>query len=141
MPDKGPEVLDFGASLAYHVCQPVRLAYMEAEMAEKPDWVAGFDRPKGTEIKRIRGNWYLYERSWRYDPKIKRSRKVSGRCLGKITPDGLVPSVSRAERAGRAKAPAVSDVVEVGASTLAWSLTGKTRLFSVDGSFSSAASS
>ena len=100
---------------------------MEAEMAEKPDWVAGFDRPKGTEIKRIRGNWYLYERSWRYDPKIKRSRKVSGRCLGKITPDGLVPSVSRAERAGRAKAPAVSDVVEVGASTLAWSLTADMR--------------
>ena len=96
-------------------------------MAEKPEWVASFDRPKGTEIKRIRGNWYLYERSWRYDPEIKRSRKVSGRCLGKITPDGLVPSVSRAERAARAKAPAVSDVVEVGASTLAWSLTGDMR--------------
>ncbi len=34
-------------------------------MAEKPEWVAGFDRPKGTEIKHIRGSWYLYERSWR----------------------------------------------------------------------------
>ncbi|MEE1159535.1 MAG: transposase, partial [Atopobiaceae bacterium] len=94
-------------------------------MAEKPDWVAGFDRPKGTEIKRIRGNWYLYERSWRYDPEIKRSRKVSGRCLGKITPEGLVPSVSREERA--AKAAVVADVVEVGASSLAWSLTAEMR--------------
>ncbi len=100
-------------------------------MAEKPGWVAGFDRPRGTEIKQIRGHWYLYERSWRYDPAIRRSRKVSGRCLGKITPEGLVPSVSRAERAERAAAaapaPAVSDVVEVGASALAWSLTGDLR--------------
>ena len=96
-------------------------------MADKPDWVQGFDRPKGTEIKHIRGNWYLYERGWRYDPEIKRSRKVSGRCLGKITPDGLVPSVSRAERAKKKEAPDVSSIVEVGASTLAWSLTADMR--------------
>ena len=92
-------------------------------MAEKPEWVEGFDRPKGTEVKHIRGNWYLYERSWRYDPKIKRSRKVSGRCLGKVTPEGLVPSVSRERRA----AGKVADVVEVGASSLAWSLTAEMR--------------
>ena len=48
-------------------------------MVERPDWVAGFDRPKGTEIKRIRGHWYLYERLSVYDPGIKRSRKKSGR--------------------------------------------------------------
>lgn len=96
-------------------------------MAEKPEWVASFDRPKGTEIKHIRGNWYLYERSWRYDPEIKRSRKVSGRCLGKITPGGLVKSVSREERAARAKAAEIADVVEVGASSLAWSLTAEMR--------------
>ncbi len=71
-------------------------------MAERPDWVAGFDRPKGTETRHIRGRWYLYERSWRYDPETRRSRKVSGRCLVKITPEGLVPSVSRAERAAAA---------------------------------------
>lgn len=98
-------------------------------MAERPDWVRDFDRPKGTEIKHIRGNWYLYERLSVYDPEIKRSRKKSGRCLGKITPEGLIPSVSREERAKRAKsdAPAVSDVVELGASTLAWSLTEDVR--------------
>ncbi|MCI1498327.1 MAG: transposase [Atopobiaceae bacterium] len=95
-------------------------------MAEKPEWVAGFDRPKGTEIKHIRGSWYLYERSWRYDPSIRRSRKVSGRCLGKITPEGLVPSVSRAERARKAEVR-ISDVVEIGASSLAWTLTAGMR--------------
>ena len=67
-------------------------------MAEKPGWVRDFDRPKGTEVKHIRGNWYLYERSWRYDPKIRRSRKVSGRYLGKIVPEELVPSASRTAR-------------------------------------------
>ena len=95
-------------------------------MAEKPESVAGFDRPKGTEIKHIRGSWYLYERSWRYDPSIRRSRKVSGRCLGKITPEGLVPSVSRAERARKAEVR-ISDVVEIGASSLAWTLTAGMR--------------
>ena len=64
-------------------------------MAEKPDWVRDFDRPKGTEIKHIRGNWYLYERSWRYDPKIRRSRKVSGRYLRRTVPEGLVPRSRR----------------------------------------------
>lgn len=72
-------------------------------MAEKPEWVKSFARPRGTEIKHIRGHWYLYERGSIYDPKIKRSRKKSGRCLGKITPEGLVVSVSRKERAERAR--------------------------------------
>ena len=72
-------------------------------MAEKPEWVKSFARPRGTEIKHIRGHWYLYERGSIYDPKIKRSRKKSGRCLGKITPEGLVASVSRKERAERAR--------------------------------------
>ena len=45
-------------------------------MAEKPGWVRDFDRPKGTEVKHIRGNWYPCERSWRYGPKTGQSRKV-----------------------------------------------------------------
>lgn len=64
-------------------------------MAEKPDWVRGLDRPRGIETRRMRGKWRLCERSWRYDPKTGRSRKVSGRYLGKITPEGLVPSAGR----------------------------------------------
>ena len=80
-------------------------------MAERPGWAGDFDRPKGTEARRMRGNWYPCERSWRHDPKTGRSRKVSGRRLGKTVPKGLT---SGAGRAARAKAPAVSDVVEVG---------------------------
>ncbi|MDO5538408.1 MAG: Fic family protein, partial [Desulfovibrionaceae bacterium] len=64
-------------------------------MTEKPDYVANFDRPRGTEIKKIGNNWWLYECSRKFDPKLGRSRKVSGPCLGKITPDGLVPSKRR----------------------------------------------
>ena len=43
----------------------------------KPDFVVNFQRPANTEIKHISGHWYLYERTSKYDPKIKRSRKVS----------------------------------------------------------------
>jgi len=70
---------------------------MGVGMAEKPGWVRDFDRPKGTEARHIRGNWYPCERSWRYDPKTGRSRKVSGRYLGKTAPKGLVPSAGGAE--------------------------------------------
>ena len=100
---------------------------------ERPDWVKAFERPAGTEIKHIKGHWYLYEVSSHYDPRTKRSRKRSGRCLGAITEDGLVPSVSREERRRRtaerweaqeaAPGPRVTGVVEVGASTLVWNLT------------------
>ena len=77
-------------------------------MADKPDWVRDFDRPQGTETRHIRGHWYLCERRWRYDPATKRSRKAGGRCLGKITPEGLVPSAGRAERARAAETEVVA---------------------------------
>ena len=58
--------------------------------AQKPEYVTRFIKPARTEIKHIGQNWYLYERLSRYDPEIKRSRKVSGKCLGKLTESGLV---------------------------------------------------
>ena len=64
-------------------------------MTEKPDYVLNFPRQKNTEIKKIGNNWYLYERFSKYDPAIKRSRKISGKCLGKITSDGLVATKRR----------------------------------------------
>lgn len=91
-------------------------------MAEKPDFVASFQRPQNTEIKHIRNNWYLYERFSRYDPVKKRSQKISGKCLGKITPDGLVPTKRRltsdepAQISSPMPASTPSDVVEVGGS-------------------------
>ena len=68
---------------------------MRLQMTEKPDYVLNFPRQKNTEIKKIGHNWYLYERFSKYDPAIKRSRKISGKCLGKITSDGLVATKRR----------------------------------------------
>ena len=78
---------------------------------EKPDFVMNFVRPANTEIKYIRGHWYLYERSNVYDPKLGRSRKKSGKILGSITEQGLVPSRARRGCVN----PVLNDVVEVGA--------------------------
>ena len=80
-------------------------------MPQKPDFVAAYIKPVNTEIKCIGGHWYLYERTNVYDPKIKRSRKKSGKCLGKITEAGFIPSKSR-----EPKAVLLNDVVEAGAS-------------------------
>ena len=66
---------------------------METAMKEqKPDYVKNFKKPKNTEIKHIGRYYYLYERSSVYDPETKKMRKKSGKCLGRITENGLVPS-------------------------------------------------
>lgn len=59
---------------------------------ELPQWVQPFKEPK-TEIKHIKGTYYKYAVSYRYNPSKKRTDKVSGVLLGKITrEDGFVPS-------------------------------------------------
>ena len=85
--------------------------------------------PANTEIKHISGHWYLYERTSKYDPKIKRSRKVSGRCLGKITESGLVPSRNKTAEILRASLPSyhLNDVVEVGAVNYFYQRTAEMR--------------
>ncbi len=99
------------------------------KMVEKPDYVLNFPRQKNTEIKKIGNNYYVYERFSKYDPIIKRSRKVSGKCLGKITPDGLVPTKRRLVTESRMSNPAssVSDVVEAGAVLFFWNRTAQMR--------------
>ena len=98
-------------------------------MTEKPEYVLNFPRQKNTEIKKIGNNWYLYERFSKYDPEIKRSRKVSGKCLGKLTPDGLVPTRRRlvSVTANALCANQVSDVVEAGAVLFFWNRTAAMR--------------
>ena len=64
-------------------------------MIEKPAYVKDFPKPSKTEIKHIGKGWYLYECSSKYDPKVKRSRKISGKCLGLITPNGLIKTTRR----------------------------------------------
>ena len=54
-----------------------------------PEWVDK-NRCKGREIKKIKGNYYLYERTTVWDKVKKRAKKISGAYLGRITPEGLV---------------------------------------------------
>ena len=76
---------------------------------ERPDYVLRFDKPKNTEIKHIKGRWYLYERTTVYDPGTGRSTKKSGRMIGAITEGGLV------EKRVEAKALREVETVEAGA--------------------------
>lgn len=58
-------------------------------MKEKyPDWVLRCKR-KGTAIHRIRGIFYLYQITSKWDKTLKRARKITTGYLGKITPEGL----------------------------------------------------
>jgi hypothetical protein len=56
-----------------------------------PEWVVPFKEPH-TAIKLIKGGYYKYEVSYRYDPSKKRTIPISGVLLGKITEDGFIPS-------------------------------------------------
>ena len=96
-----------------------------AVMIEKPDFILNFHKPENTEIKHIRGHWYLYERHNKYDPSIKRSRKVSGKCLGKITTQGLIPTKRRLVNIEQK--PQISDVIEVGSSVFFYERTAEYR--------------
>ena len=55
-----------------------------------PDWVEKH-RQKGTNISCIRGKYYLYACTSKYDPEKKRARKITGEYLGRITEEGLIP--------------------------------------------------
>jgi len=60
-----------------------------------PEWALAQKRP-GTELRLIRGNYYLYEYKTVYDKAKKQARKISGPILGSITQkDGFVPSAKR----------------------------------------------
>jgi transposase len=56
-----------------------------------PEWALKHKR-KGTELRLIKGHYYLYEISSKWNPEKKRSQKITGKILGKITPDGFVES-------------------------------------------------
>lgn len=61
-----------------------------------PDWVEKY-RMKGTNISCIRGKYYLYECTSKYDPKKKRSQKITTKYLGRITEEGLIPPKKKKE--------------------------------------------
>jgi hypothetical protein len=75
-------------------------------MSNFPSWALQHRKP-GTELRRIKGHYYLYSVSSRWDKEAKKNRKVTGPIIGKISPDGqLTPSIKRSEKSkGIAKNP------------------------------------
>lgn len=59
-----------------------------------PNWVLKY-KTKNTEIRLIKGRYYLYERLTKYCPKKKRARKITGKYLGRITEHGFITKGSR----------------------------------------------
>lgn len=57
-----------------------------------PEWALKFREPR-TEIKHIRGGYYKYAVKYKYNPKTKRTDKITVVLLGKITEkEGFIPS-------------------------------------------------
>ena len=59
-----------------------------------PQWAVEQKRP-GTELRLIRGKYYLYEYKTVYDKHRKGPKKVSGKFLGSVTEQGFIPSAKR----------------------------------------------
>lgn len=62
-----------------------------------PEWVEKQRRP-GTNISCTRGKYYLYEVSSVWDKEKGRARKITGKYLGRITEDGLIPPKKKKEK-------------------------------------------
>jgi len=57
-----------------------------------PEWATKHRQP-GTELRLINKTYYLYAVSSKYDPVLKRAKKITGKLLGKITrEDGFIAS-------------------------------------------------
>lgn len=54
-----------------------------------PHWVLE-QKEKGTEVRRMGENYYLYKIRSEWDKEKKRPKKITEKYLGKITPEGLV---------------------------------------------------
>ena len=78
-----------------------------------PEWVKKQRKP-GTSIHCIRGKYYLYEVSSVYDKEKKRARAITGKYLGRITEDGLIPPKAKQSKQEESK----YSVKEYGASSV-----------------------
>jgi predicted transposase YbfD/YdcC len=59
---------------------------------DHPEWASKF-KTKNTELRLIRGRYYLYKIKSEWDPKKQRARKITLESLGTITEiDGLIPA-------------------------------------------------
>jgi hypothetical protein len=56
-----------------------------------PDWAVKHKR-KNIEIRFQRGHYYAYRVTSKHDPALGRSKKITEEYLGKVTPEGIIPS-------------------------------------------------
>lgn len=83
---------------------------------QHPQWALDQKRP-GTELRCIRGKYYLYECSSFYDKELKKTRKKTGAYLGMVTEEkGLVPPRRRQVEIANEK---VDDAAAQGKATVA----------------------
>ena len=59
----------------------------KSKKSPHPAWAVTHRKP-GTELRFIGGRYYLYAVSSKYDPILKRAKKISGKMLGRITEQG-----------------------------------------------------
>lgn len=73
-----------------------------------PSWAIQVRQP-GTELRLINGKYYLYAVSSRYDPVLKRAKKITGKLLGKVTEqEGFIMS-SKDRLRQKAEQPLIID--------------------------------
>lgn len=77
-----------------------------------PEWVEK-NRAKGTNISCIRGKYYLYEVTSEWNRDKGRAQKKTGKYLGRITEEGLIPP-----RKQRTTTPLTATTKEYGASSV-----------------------
>lgn len=64
-----------------------------------PDWALKHKKP-GTELRLMKGRYYLYEVSSKWNKEKKRAQKITGKILGRITEDkGFTPSKGNVQSA------------------------------------------
>lgn len=91
---------------------------MEKSNHMYPPWGTRFREP-GTELRFLNNKYYLYQVKAQYDPQTKKSKKITGRLLGRITEqDGFIES-SKKKLAD--KASAAIDVSKI--ATREWGFT------------------
>ena len=73
-----------------------------------PKWAVQHRKP-GTELRCINNKYYLYEVSSKYDATLKRSKKITGKLLGRITEEkGFIES-SKNKLRKKAEQPVIID--------------------------------
>lgn len=92
---------------------------MQEETMAHPDWAIKF-KTKGTELRFLKGKYYLYRITSKWDKEKKKTRKITLEMIGRITEEqGLIPKGQRTKKEKIEKSPIVVENIstkEYGAS-------------------------